>query len=127
MSELETVNINPYKSKSGQFVYGYFKPPRTGKYRFYINAKDSAELYFSTTPRNRIRSSMQRIAYLSSSNAFRNYFYYDRSGSISDYLDLQGSELYYIEVFSYHSTSDGSDNLLISVEVPTGDDPAGTY
>lgn len=61
---------------------------------------------------------MQRIAYLSSASVFRNYFYYNMTGSISDVQTLVGGELYYIEVFSYHATNDGTDNLLVSVEVP---------
>jgi len=47
MSELETLKTNAYGEKSGQFIYGYFRPPRSGDYRFYVNAKDSAEVYLN--------------------------------------------------------------------------------
>ncbi|XP_046549966.1 LOW QUALITY PROTEIN: fibrocystin-L-like [Haliotis rubra] len=70
---------------------GYYVPPRTSDYRFYIMADDNAELYLSTdaNPANKVL--------MAKSNVDRKYTD-DPTNQESDVVTLTKDERYYIEV-----------------------------
>jgi hypothetical protein len=99
-----------FAEEYGQRVRGYFIPPVTGAYRFYIASDDGGELWFSTTtPANRTR-----IAYV---NGWVNYQdWAAQANQQSTLYNLNAGQRYYIEALQ--KEGGGGDHLSVGVLMP---------
>lgn len=70
---LGDVQLSQVADYNAYFIYGYFKPPRTGDYKFFLSGDDTAEFYLSPNNKDTTRSTMVRTAYLCNYNYLRNY------------------------------------------------------
>ncbi len=72
MTDLEFANTN-LVNKADR-VFGYFVPPRTGNYRFYVSVDDQAQVYLNKVPRDTDPSNAVLVASCIGAVGFRNYF-----------------------------------------------------
>jgi len=60
--------------KSAAYFRGYFKPPKDGEYRFFMQADDQAKFYLQTaTPNSNTRTGISLVIDLGSYTVYRNY------------------------------------------------------
>lgn len=133
--DIQTPPGNWSNNYGGQIV-GYFYPPSSGEYVFWIAADDNAELYLSTDddPANK--------KLIARETAWSNAREYDISGGNSDLtakdssqftgtqwdtvdpsfggaiIELQAGQAYYIEAL--FKEGGGGDNLSVAAQDPTG-------
>ncbi|MBX3747984.1 MAG: Ig-like domain-containing protein [Verrucomicrobiae bacterium] len=112
--DINTPPPGDVKNNYGVQIIGYFHPPATEAYTFYLSADDNAELWLSTdeNPANRVR-----IATEPQWNNPRDYFGTDRrpnAENISAPINLVQGRAYYIEALMKEGT--GGDNLSVSID-----------
>ena len=91
---------------------GYFKPPRTGEYVFYVSSDDGCEVWLSTdmTEGNKVR-----VINYSGYTGFRDML--SRTSTRSAAISLVSGQSYYLEI--WHSQWSGDTHFSIGVEVPS--------
>jgi len=97
----------------GQRIRGYLYPPRTGQYRFWIAADDSARLVLSSdeTPENG--------AVIASAPTWTPLHVWDKfADQASGLIRLEAGKRYYIEIL--HKQADQKDNLSVAWQTPGG-------
>ena len=114
----ETPNL--YRINMGTTWDGFFKPPATGDYRFYMSCDDPCELYMDKT--NPLSSGVdfvtEKIANRNWWTTWRNY--YDPPAAdhqnqfISDWISLTEGEHY--KIFAQHTQGSGPAHITVSVE-----------
>ncbi len=92
---------------------GYFVPPVSGAYYFYIASDDTSELWLGT---NSTAGSAVKIAYVGSYTASRAWTTYASQKSAA--INLVTGQTYYIEALQKEGS--GGDNLAVGVEFPGG-------
>jgi len=97
----------------GERYRGYFIPPQSGGYTFYIASDDASELWLS---RNEDAASRVRIAYLTGWTGSRNWT--ANASQKSALVQLAAGQRYYIEAL--HKEGGGDDNLAVGVDLPDG-------
>lgn len=97
----------------GQRVSGWFVPPLSGGYRFYIASDDASQLFLSPTTN---AASKARIAYLTDWTDSRNWTAY--ASQKSALIQLAAGQRYYIEAL--HKEGGGGDHLAVGVDLPDG-------
>jgi len=97
----------------GTRMRGYFLPPQSGTYIFWLATDDNGELWLSTDddPAN-----ATRIAYISSWAGSRNWNKYASQQSAG--ISLVAGQRYYIEALQ--KEGGGGDNIAVAVERPDG-------
>ena len=97
----------------GSRMRGYFVPPMSGGYRFYVASDDASVLYLSRdmSPNNRMA-----IAQVSGWTSPRDWT--ATASQQSDLLQLAAGQLYYIE--AVHKEGGGGDHLAVGVDLPDG-------
>lgn len=97
----------------GQRVRGYFRPPTTGAYTFYIASDDNSELWLSTTDQ---AANKVKIASVTSWTSSRQWTKYTSQKSAA--ITLTAGQRYYIEALQ--KEGGGGDNLAVGVDFPDG-------
>jgi hypothetical protein len=97
----------------GSRLRGYFVPPMSGGYRFYLASDDESTLYLGRTedPGQRVQ-----IARVSGWTSPRDWT--ANASQTSDLLQLAAGQLYYIE--AVHKEGAGGDHLAVGVDLPDG-------
>jgi PKD domain/Carboxypeptidase regulatory-like domain/PA14 domain len=98
----------------GQRLRGYFIPPTTGNYTFYISSNDQSELYLST---NSLAENKKPIARVESYN-FYPHSWTGGAGQKSAAIPLSAGQRYYIEAL--HKEGINSDHLSVGADFPGG-------
>ena len=93
-------------------IYGLFKPPRTGKYRFFATSDDQCYVYLSPDE-NPPNPSTDKIIHWNSWIPTLSYF--QTNNLESDYVDLQEGKLYYMKIV--HKQGEGPSTFSIGVEM----------
>jgi hypothetical protein len=131
---------NDFADNYGSQIVGYFYPPSTGDYVFYIASDDNGALYLSTddNPANK-KLIAQETAYSSArefgtsagssditaknSSSFTGTQWPNKDANGLAVITLQGGQPYYIEALAKEGT--GGDHLAVAVQDPLGAiDPA---
>jgi hypothetical protein len=86
---------NFFNGNYANLYTGYFKAPATAKYRFYMTCDDACIIEISTVHMN--TTAKTRILSSNSYDSYRGYITLDSSKK-SAWIDLNQSELYYLEV-----------------------------
>ncbi len=109
LSALETTSSG--QDQFGQLLVGMLYPPKTGSYRFYIAADDSAELWLSnsSSPLGK-----QRIAQVTSATGARDWL--ATPGQQSAPVILVAGQGYALEVI--HKDNAGSDHVAVGWKIP---------
>ncbi len=97
----------------GQRVSGWFVPPLSGGYRFYIASDDASQLFLSPTTN---AASKARIAYMTDWTDNRNWT--ANASQKSALIQLAAGQPYYIEAL--HKEGSGGDNLAVGIDLPDG-------
>ncbi len=97
----------------GQRMSGYFIPPTTGAYTFYIASDDESQLYLSTTD---LVADKKLIAYVKGHCASRDWTSFPSQKSTA--ISLSAGQRYYIEAL--HKEGSGGDNLAVGMDLPDG-------
>lgn len=110
-----------------QDLDGWFVPPQTGNYRFYMSCDDSCRLYLDSTNAysSGVAAAPTQIAWNYNAKDWRHYFHsassYDAGTNqvVSDWIALTGGESYkiYAESLQYG----GNEHLTVSVEFEQAD------
>ena len=94
---------------------GWFVPPVSGRYRFYISCDDDCRLIFGNTPNN--STDVSQIHDIYSSTIFREYWRTtDGNERQSEWLTLTKDEPYYIEL-RHFEWNGGNDHVSVAVEI----------
>ena len=109
LTKLETSGTG--QDQYGQLLVGTLYPPKTGSYRFYIAADDTAELWLSNSASSTGR---ERIALVSSATGVRDWTATTAQQSAA--IMLVAGQGYSIEVI--HKENTGSDHLSVGWKVP---------
>ncbi len=116
---LETpVNVD---DNYGVQFQGFFTPPETGEYVFYISSDDQGELFLSS---DEDPANATSIAMEPQWNGARNWLGEDRrpeQENISSPITLQAGERVYIE--AQMNEGGGGDNLAVAVQKPSDPEP----
>ncbi|HOX01929.1 MAG TPA: Calx-beta domain-containing protein [Candidatus Paceibacterota bacterium] len=102
-----------WQENYGQRVRGYFVPPISGGYTFYIASDDASELYLSPTTN---AASKARIAYVSGWTDSRSWS--ANPSQRSSLFQLAAGQRYYIEALQ--KEGNGGDHLAVGVDLPDG-------
>ena len=97
----------------GQRMSGYFIPPTTGAYTFYIASDDESQLYLSTTE---LTADKKLIAYVKGHCPSRVWTSFPSQKSTA--ISLVAGQRYYIEAL--HKEGIGGDNLAVGMDLPDG-------
>ncbi len=97
----------------GQRVAGWFVPPISGGYRFYIASDDASQLFLSPTTN---AASKARIAFLSGWTGSRNWT--ANASQQSSLIQLAAGQRYYIEALQ--KEGGGGDHLAVGIDLPDG-------
>ncbi len=97
----------------GTRMRGYFIPPATGSYTFYIASDDQSQLFLSTDSSPANAAKIAEVTGFTTSQQWNKY-----ASQKSAAQPLAGGEWYYIEVL--HKEGTGGDNLAVGVEMPEG-------
>jgi len=97
----------------GTRMRGYFVPPVSGWYFFWIATDDSGELWLSTDDDS---ANAKLIAYVEGWTASRDWNKYPSQASVA--IDLVAGQRYYIEALQ--EEGGGGDNIAIAVQLPDG-------
>lgn len=97
----------------GQRVRGWFKPPTTGAYTFYIASDDASELWLST---NDQAASKVKIASVAGYTNSRDWT--ANASQKSAAISLTAGQRYYIEAL--HKEGGGGDHVAVGVDFPGG-------
>lgn len=127
LSDFETnPNFHYYDT---QAITGYFSPPETGNYRFYLNCDDKCQLDFTETPYDSSDpvdpTYTENVAYVDSWMTWREY-----AMPTSVYTDVPISDWFYLEQGSYypirglHYEETGSDYFAVGLEQEDPDSSA---
>ncbi|HEY3322391.1 MAG TPA: PA14 domain-containing protein [Planctomycetota bacterium] len=97
----------------GQRMHGYFIPPATGQYTFYIASDDNSELWLSTdnTPANIVK--IAAVTSWTNSRAWTTY-----ASQKSAPISLTAGNRYYIRALQ--KEGGGGDNLAVGMDLPGG-------
>ncbi|MCX6977304.1 MAG: PKD domain-containing protein [Verrucomicrobia bacterium] len=98
-------------SNYGQRARGYFRPPLTGNYTFYIASDDQSELWLSSTDSPTTKTKIASITGYTSVREWTKY-----SSQKSAPILLSAGSRYYIEAL--HKENSGSDHLSVGVDFP---------
>lgn len=111
----------PGVSRDGVHARGYFKAPRTGAYRFFLAADDTALFYLNQTPNEALLKEENLVLEKCSYTNSRNYFYPNSCGGRQETtVNLTAGSYYWIEVFA--GNSNGPGHYALSVETPAPSD-----
>jgi hypothetical protein len=102
-----------WKDTYGERVRGYFVPPLSGGYRFYIASDDASELYLCPTTNATTKT---RVAYLTGYSGSRNWT--GNASQKSSLIQLAAGQRYYLETL--HKEGAGGDHLAVGVDLPDG-------
>ena len=97
----------------GQRARGWFKPPTTGAYTFYIASDDASELWLST---NDTAAGKVKIASITGYTNSRDWT--ANASQKSAAITLTAGQRYYIEAL--HKEGGGGDHLAVGVDFPGG-------
>ncbi len=97
----------------GQRVRGYFVPPLSGGYTFYIASDDASDLYLSPTTNAATKA---RIAYVTGWTGSRAWT--ANASQKSSLIQLAAGQRYYIEALQKEGS--GGDHLAVGVDLPDG-------
>ncbi|KAM3135691.1 hypothetical protein pb186bvf_012217 [Paramecium bursaria] len=115
-SETELFRVNNF-NYSDHFR-GFFKAPKTGQYRFYIQSDDWSALYFQIQPNIMNKTNLTMILQNDRGN-FRQYYQeYNQNSQKShrsEYINLNQNDYHYLEII--HCSFQYSGHLSISVEI----------
>lgn len=101
---------NYYANDYGSRIRGYFCPPATGTYVFYISGDDTAELWVSS---NDDPANKSRLAYVPAATRVNQYNkYMSQFGN----TDLVQGQRYYFEIL--HKEANGADHVEVGWELP---------
>jgi hypothetical protein len=111
--------------KHGNYLRGYFRAPRDGKYKFYTSSSSCSELWVSKAAKSTASypADMELLTVLSEWIQYRGYYQYfygypnQSPSSISKEVTLKAGELYYMEIF--HLNTWGGGHFTASVEIPS--------
>jgi hypothetical protein len=119
LADFET-NPNFYHN-SVQGITGYFSPPETGNYRFYLNCDDTCSFDISETPYDPLNpiepTYSEEVAKVDSAMGWRNY-----AMPTSVYTDTPISDWFYLEqgsyypIRGYHDEYSSSDYFAVGLE-----------
>ena len=106
----------PYNNMTGysEILEGFFQPPITGSYRFYLSSQGPSQLYISTVSTS--TSNLRLIAQVNNSTEFRNFFNPNESSQISANITLQAGSYYLLRAFHLDATNK---TLTVGVNIPT--------
>ncbi len=100
-----------FSDNYGQRARGWFKPPVTGAYTFYIASDDDSELWLST---NDLAANKVKIASVAGFTGVREWTKFASQTSAAK--TLAAGQRYYIEAL--HKEGGGGDNLAVGVDFP---------
>jgi len=109
-SATQGATINNQEWSYSQRLTGYFKAPQNGDYKFWLSARDQAQLYLST---DNTAANAELIAEVADGSAWR--FFHSEETQISDSVSLTAGEYYYIEVLQ--RDFGGSEHLAVGVQI----------
>jgi len=115
-------NTTTYGANTGERLRGYFTPPVTGNYYFWLSAANAAELWISNNgePVNKVRR-----AYVSGPAGTSTRTWNTNASQKSGWLALTAGQPYYIEVLHNTGASGGANNLSAGWFMdPTGNSAA---
>jgi hypothetical protein len=114
-----TFEVEPdFADDYGQRMRGYFIPPTTGAYTFYISSYGHSALYLST---NSLAENKKQIARAENSGPYFNFYqhnWYTDSMQKSASIILNKGERYYIEAL--HKAGRGKDHFSVGADFPLG-------
>eukprot|EP00361_Fabrea_salina_P003869 CAMPEP_0202427040 /NCGR_PEP_ID=MMETSP1345-20130828/1320_1 /ASSEMBLY_ACC=CAM_ASM_000843 /TAXON_ID=342563 /ORGANISM="Fabrea Fabrea salina" /LENGTH=3382 /DNA_ID=CAMNT_0049037631 /DNA_START=76 /DNA_END=10221 /DNA_ORIENTATION=+ len=93
-------------------IYGFFKPPRTGDYKFFITSDDSAKVFLSTDSDS---SNKQTIIDFNGHTGAIDYFI--NSNTVSEAVQLTQDQLCYLEI--WHTQNSGGSLFSMGMEIPS--------
>jgi autotransporter-associated beta strand protein len=96
----------------GQRMKGYFIPPTTGAYTFYLSSNEQSQLYLST---NNLAENKRPIANVVSANYYPHYWRWGPSQK-SAAIFLTAGERYYIEAL--HKEGANRDHFSVGADFP---------
>ena len=97
----------------GSFVQGYFEPPQTGDYVFWIASDDNSQLWLSTDANPENKKLIASVGDWTSENEWTKF-----SSQKSEKITLERGKKYYFEVL--HKEGTGGDNLSVGWQLPDG-------
>jgi hypothetical protein len=106
----------------GTRIRGYLYPPKTGQYRFWVAADDSAELYLSADDSPDQKDVIASLYFHSQPREWSKYPWQQSSP-----IKLKSNHRYYIELL--HKKNDGAGHLAVAWQTPGGKQEiiTGTY
>jgi hypothetical protein len=103
-----------YEEKIGWHYEGWFMPPITANYRFYMSCDDHCILDLAHLPNNVTNST--RLLEITKWTHLRDYFTPPfNSAGISQWVPLTAGEPYYIE--AKYKENGGGDHFTVAVEI----------
>ncbi|CDW80878.1 ipt tig domain containing protein [Stylonychia lemnae] len=106
---------NQMDGYSGNIFKGYFKPPTSGRYRFYMACDDACFLFMNVNGTN-TKDPAGAIQLMNSGyTSYRNYLNPDDTKRVTEWLNLSADSYYYIE--GRHLQYTGGDEMVVSVEI----------
>jgi ELWxxDGT repeat protein len=110
LTSLSTPNY--YANDYGSRIRGYFCPPATGTYVFYISADDTGELWISSNDSPENKSRVASVPAATRVNQYNKYM-----SQFGDTYFVQGQR-YYFEIL--HKEANGADHVEVGWELPDG-------
>ncbi len=97
----------------GQRMRGWFLPPLTGSYTFYVASDDSSELWLSTdeTPAN-----LRELAAVPAWTPYRDWTWFPSQRSAP--VNLTAGQRYHLQVL--HKEGSGGDHVSVGLDLPDG-------
>lgn len=100
-------------------MYGFFRPPKSGEYIFYLSADDTAEVWINLTPNISTLATQTRILNISEWKNWRDTWTKTQKSNErqkSEPVQLVADAYYYIEAYVSNVNAQGF--LSLSVETP---------
>lgn len=106
--------LNVKSSNYGNIYSGYFNPPATAQYRFYVSCDDGCQLSLGNGSSSFDPSSKQVIFSQTGATGYRSYFTVG-NWRVTNWMTLQKGLYYYMEGLHYQVS--GADHMTVSVEI----------
>lgn len=102
-----------WEERYGQRLRAYIHPPVTGKYRFWLSADNTAQLWLST---DEAPSNAVKVLELTEASGCRKFDAFDLSVQRSAEIELEADQKYYIEVL--HKEGGYNDSVSVAWNIP---------
>jgi len=99
----------------GNVFKGWFIPPETTKYQFWMACDDYCILNLGQAPNNASKEAVKKVIGTTRYTSFRDYFKSDGRNRSSGWYTLEKGKPYYLE--AQHSEGTGGDHVSVAVEI----------